>query len=46
MQIALVKDFLVDPFLDPETMLIVYEDGQVEIKNNSDSTSAAEEENS
>lgn len=33
MQIALIKDFLVDPFIDPETMLIIFENGKVQIKD-------------
>ena len=33
MQIALIKDFLVDPFIDPESMIIIYENGKVIIKD-------------
>lgn len=33
MQIALIKDFLVDPFVDPETILVIFENGKVNIKD-------------
>ena len=33
MQMALIKDFLVDPFIDPESMIIIYENGKVVIKD-------------